>query len=376
MELAPPVDPATRIGDLFEPSELLAMIGAGYVTERRHPTYPYRILNYTDAAVYDGVWNAVTRQCRGLVVDDHGIVVARPFEKFHNHNEHDGVRLPLLDMAAPVTVTDKADGSLGILVPTPEGGHIIATRGSFTSEQAEWATKHYQAHYANDPAWQPEPGITYLFEIVYKANRIVVDYDFEDIVLIGLRNIASGEEHDPRNSTYPGPVTETFAASTLAEALAIPPRPNAEGVVVRYTHTGQRVKIKQDDYIRLHKIVTGLSERMVWEHMSAGGSFEDLIKGLPDEFHDWTTNVWDSFWEQFDGITGEATYRYMRILAALDDRGDRREFASYAKKQGVYAPLMFLLYDNDQERFDAAVWKRLRPVGDTRMWNSSQETAA
>ena len=36
--------------------------------------------------------------------------------------------------------------------------------------------------------------ITYLFEIIYKANRIVVNYNFEGLVLIGAYELHSGKE--------------------------------------------------------------------------------------------------------------------------------------------------------------------------------------
>lgn len=35
--------------------------------------------NYTAKAQYDKLWNEVTLQCRGLILDGDGNVVARPF---------------------------------------------------------------------------------------------------------------------------------------------------------------------------------------------------------------------------------------------------------------------------------------------------------
>jgi len=62
-----------------------------------------------------------------------------------------------------------------------------------------------------------------------------------------------------------GPVVESFAYATFAEALAAPPRDDREGLVVHFTDADQRVKIKYAEYVRLHRIVTGLSARTVWE---------------------------------------------------------------------------------------------------------------
>lgn len=186
-----------NLDKLMDPGLLHARIEEGYVKVRHHPTLPYRILNYSELAAYSRTWDEVTLQCRGLIVDDQNEVIARPFPKFFNDGEHDGDRLPQLDLSAPVEVTDKLDGSLGILYPN-EGEWAIATRGSFESDQAKWATRHYEDEYADH--FTPQPGYTYLFEIIYKANRIVVDYDFEDLVLLAVvdneESISSGQRFE------------------------------------------------------------------------------------------------------------------------------------------------------------------------------------
>ena len=137
----------------------MAAVAAGLVRVQRHPTLPLRIFNYTEQAVFGRHWTAVTRTCRGLVAAADGRIVARPWPKFFNHGE---LATEALDLAAPVEVTDKADGSLGILYPVPNG-HAVATRGSFTSEQALHATSTFVDRYAG--RWSPLPGWTHLFEI-------------------------------------------------------------------------------------------------------------------------------------------------------------------------------------------------------------------
>lgn len=63
----------------------------------------------------DADGNPTTRTCRGLIVHSTtGRVLARPWAKFVNHGRPEA---ETLDLAAPVEVTDKLDGSLGILYP-------------------------------------------------------------------------------------------------------------------------------------------------------------------------------------------------------------------------------------------------------------------
>lgn len=337
--------------------ELKAAIADGYVREREHPDDPtLTILNYAEKAQYERVWTNVTRNCRGLIVRD-GEVLARPWPKFFNVGEHeDGA----LDLAASVQVSDKADGSLGILYPGPDGLPAIATRGSFQSEQAEHATALYRDRYLG--AWTPLPTYTYLFEIVYPGNRIVLDYgDLDDLILLGAVDIESGITRGPDfDPGWPGRRAQVFDAPTLADALRLSPRPNAEGLVVRYEATGLMVKIKQDDYVRLHKIVTGLSERGVWEHLSQHENLDSLAATVPDEFHGWLRDVGGRLLEQHEDVSAAAHADYHRILGALPDDFERKEFA-LAAAESPHRGLLFQLLDGRD--IAPAIWKGLRPVG-------------
>jgi RNA ligase len=120
---------------------LLDMMDQGYVSRRFHPEFPeLAILNYTEKAAYEGVWNRVTLNTRGLIYDTiSDEVLARPFKKFFNYGQ---TGAPDIDLdARPYFVSDKFDGSLGIAYRQPDGLWAIATRGSFESEQAKHATE-------------------------------------------------------------------------------------------------------------------------------------------------------------------------------------------------------------------------------------------
>jgi RNA ligase len=356
-----------HISDLFANADLAAAITDGYVREQQHPQLPLKIYNYTERAQYEQVWTDVTRRCRGLIVAASGNVVARPFEKFFNYGD------PLagvLDLSAKSEVTDKLDGSLGVLYPA-RTGHAIATRGSFTSDQAIHGTEVLRARYQ---AFEPPDGMTVLFEIVYPANRIVCDYGTtDDLVLLGAVDIATGEAVGPDwVSGWWGPQAETFAAGTLAEALALPPRPNAEGVVVRLVDSGAMVKIKQDDYLALHKIVTGLNARVVWEQLGAGKSVRQVCDPLPDEFHPWVRKVAYDLIERATAILDTARDEHERIVAALPADWDRKDYALVAKDSDQRAWLFMLLDGKDPA---SRIWRTLRPLGDDRPVNHGEDVA-
>lgn len=336
-----------KLDDLLDLELLSHHETEGLVKRQHHPDLPLAILNYTQRCQFARTWDQVTTQCRGLIVDTGtGEVVARPFPKFFNHGEPDAPTVPL---DAPVIVTDKADGSLGIVYPTPEG-HAVATRGSFTSDQALHATQVWRHAYERD-VWELR-GWTKLVEIVYPSNRNVVDYgDLDDLILLGLSNVADGMFIQPRTAAavlgWHGPVVATFEHETLADALASPPRPNAEGLVVMHRDAQVRVKVKQDDYVALHRIVTGLNARTVWRHMVDGGDLDALIEPLPDEFHGWVRDVWNDIRADVDQRCIDAEDAYRELVGRLPDGWSRKDFAIEAVKHPEKAALFALLDGRD-----------------------------
>ncbi len=56
-------------------------IEAGLVTCQPHPSLPLFIWNYTPKCQYSRAWDEWTKAARGLITDQEGKVVARPFPK-------------------------------------------------------------------------------------------------------------------------------------------------------------------------------------------------------------------------------------------------------------------------------------------------------
>lgn len=349
----------TNLRDVFSLKLFDQMVSEGYVRVGHHDTEPYVILNYTEKAQFGKVWNEVTRQCRGLIVNNETWeIIARPFPKFFNWGDPD---VGSFDMDARVVVTDKMDGSLGIQYQLTDGSWAIATRGSFHSEQAVEATRMLQLYIAEgyNPSYY-NAGQTDLFEIIYPENRIVVDYGQEKkLVWLGCVDI---EEGIVRKFWYDVPVTwsgdvaESMKVHTLREALELPPRPNAEGMVVFDPATNKQVKIKQEDYLRLHKIVTGLNARAVWEAMK-DDKFDELMESLPDEFHEWTLSVRNA-------LDFNVTQTVARIYGVWQDvsalQWDRKAFAlKVIADHPSFQKYMFALLD--RRDIMGLVWAENKP---------------
>jgi RNA ligase len=133
-------------------------IGRGLIVKQEHPTLPLSIYNYSRTCQYDRLWDAVTLDCRGLVLDNEGNVVAKPFPKFFNMEELSDSEIP----NESFEVFEKMDGSC-IICFYYNDEWIRATRGSFISEQAIMANKLLQKY----PIEKLDKNNTYIFEIIY-----------------------------------------------------------------------------------------------------------------------------------------------------------------------------------------------------------------
>lgn len=242
------------------------------------------LFTYTRGAMYDGTWNAFERMSRGLILHrETGAIIARPFEKFFNWGE--GGRAT---NARLIRVAEKMDGSLGIAYRAPGGRLRVATRGSFDSEQAQHAQELVDQSGMN--AWFWLSGFTLMFEIIYPANRIVVDYgDRDELVLLAVRNNTTGAylssswlDGFAKKMGLSTPKTYDFShpddiVATLATLSA-----NDEGYVAEF-EDGQRFKFKGEQYLEIHRLLNGLSRRAVATAL-ADGTIDDLESSLPEEF--------------------------------------------------------------------------------------------
>lgn len=243
---------------------------------------------YTDACVYDRVWNDYTMIARGLILHPgERRVVATPFPKFFNVGERmDSIP----DM--PFETFEKLDGSL-IIIFHHEGQWRTATKGSLNSDQSKWAA----ARIAESDVSRLTPGTTYLCEAIYAQNRIVVHYAYEDLVLLA----AYAEDGSERSrddlhwyEKWTGwRLAKRHKYEHVSELLEIAKTLPAteEGFVLRFLD-GLRLKVKGDEYCRIHRLVSNLTPLSMWEAMMNGDDMEVIRRQLPEEF-----------WGDFDAIT-------------------------------------------------------------------------
>lgn len=214
---------------------LQKMIEEKFVSVQKHPEADLYIYNYTQKAQYSQEWNEITLQCRGLIMDSEYNIIQRPFKKFFNIDEHDPKDIPHYNFE----VYTKMDGSLGILYWIGETPYI-ATRGSFESDQAIHATNILHSKYKNIFN-KIDRSRTYLFEIIYPENRIVVNYGWmDDLVLLAILDTQSGTDIPLEDIGF-SLVTKYDGIRDIQQLREIQEE-NAEGFVIKFLN-GFRVKL-------------------------------------------------------------------------------------------------------------------------------------
>lgn len=386
------------LADILDPAALETEIADGRVTRKNHPTLPLAILTYSRTCQYDNHWTQITTRCRGLVVDEStGRIAAWCLPKFFNHSQHTGQYpfAPPLPVE-PFEVYDKVDGSLAIVFHHAGAWHA-ASKGSFISEQAVWA----QQRLDRSDTGALDPAVTYLAEALYPENRIVVNYgERRDLVLLAAFQ-PDGTEL-PLAEAAPawagiGSVVRAYGMRDGVEVLARMAAENshldgaaatgsdAEGWVIRFD-SGARAKIKIAEYVRLHKVLTGINARDVWRALAVtiidgkieakrvaqalncsaaeidamrqvADPLEAILDNVPDEFDAWVRGICAQLTAAADALRGRIEAAFADLLPLRHDRG------AFARKAQALAPeiraALFLMLDGKDLALH--IWRTIKP---------------
>jgi RNA ligase len=212
------------------------------------------------------------------------------------------------------------------------------------------------------PIYDPDPNYT-------EEARLA---KFQGVVLLSIIDNASGREY-PRDSV------ETFATShdfnvvpkfdkSLAEC-AREDNPNEEGYVLTYPN-GVKVKVKFAEYVRLHRILTGLNPKAVWEMLSAKQD-EAIAMLLSDPKIPETFKVWLSGWvgqlrSRYDQLADRAEeafvtrpYQVDWFDPSIDPKLARKTVAEHFQKTPDLCSILFAMLDDKD--CGEIIWNRIRP---------------
>ena len=324
-----------------------------YIHEQKHYDLNLIIWNYNNPCQFDGAWDEYSTQTRGLITDSEGNIIARPFKKFFNIGEKEDTKIEKLPLEIP-EITEKIDGSLGIQYYV--GDRVfLSTRGSFNSEQAIFGTKFMERFKKSDF----KEGFTYLYEIIYPKNRIVVDYKGKkECVLLAVIETETGKEIDFREEAKRlGLNCAKRVNSTIEKLIELLPSltSDEEGFVAKYNN-GLRIKMKGNEYIRLHRLITRFSTISIWDCLRNNQKIEEFLSGVPDEFYEWVKNKKKELEDNFNGFYEKAKMGFNKVKNLPDRKSQALKIMKDYKE--ISSAIFGLL---DEKDISEILWKKLRP---------------
>jgi len=361
----------------FTKDELILLqqeIDNGYVNVNKHPTADLYIYNYTNKTQYEPHWNDITIRCRGLILDGNGCLVAKGFDKFFTDDQlkNDG-KEHLIPTDEPFKIYNKADGSLGVMYFI-DSIPYIATRGSFVSDMACVANEWLRGKYKNISF---NPKYTYLFEIIYPENRIIINYgDDRKLVLLAVIDNDTMKEYDIYSTEFDNIEEHGIERVEMFDGYSdwkkimdtFQGDKSKEGFVVHFLKSNYRVKMKLDWYKDVARTMQHFTKKTVWRMLRDGKDVLDLIKTLDDEFYPNIRKYFDDLWDEHNEIIRQHILLYNEIIGHIkstDSDFSNKNLAiiskDICKKKNSQFHLIMKIHKGHCVSED--VWKLIEPFG-------------
>lgn len=220
----------------------------------------------------DAKWNESNLFYRSLILDKEGNVLSSGFPKFFNYGEKTDC-YPNPEKFNDWKCEDKVDGSL-LIADYVNGQFSMRTRGTvsyITQENAKDFELLPEKHPKVLEFLKENSHISLLFEIVTPNNVIVVRPKQLEFYLIGAINknamcVVSSEDLTkiwrkigPISSPQSYNFLNTKDISKIAETIKY--WKGKEGIVVSYNNGQNRIKLKSDWYLFIHRVKSQLNSQ-------------------------------------------------------------------------------------------------------------------
>ena len=366
----------------------------GLVERRHHMEFPLDLLCYSRKCVHENVWDKATSLCRGIIIargqegHDGGEIIARPFEKFHNYGaivgEYAGAGGPQAAGAfgEPV-VWEKMDGFMCTMYRW-ENKDYIASKGSFHSIHAKWATAQIRAKFG-DRLPLVLGSKTLVFEGLHRDLRIVIDYkERQELVLLAVIDNETGAEYSTESLEsvamelgFNTPLNFQLTIEQARAASLGDGKCDEEGYVLTWYRDGVppfRLKMKFIEYLRLHRMVTGVSPKRIWEVLATKQSTElkEYLSQSTPWFSDFVQKWTRALNAEYERIYAHGNHVYNQAQAKVERtfphgfvtplqlHAGRRVFAetATAPENKEFSAIAFAMLDGKQ--IAPVIWKMVR----------------
>lgn len=353
----------------FNFDELLTLQEEKLIRIGKHEEYDLYVLNYSEHTQLGRLWDRheALVHCRGLIVDNTGTVVAKPYKKFGNIGEFDGTNITTLAAYDNVEVTEKLDGSMIVLTQW-QGKELFSTRSTFYSDQAVaagelWGSKYRP--YLREPL---NTQFTYVWEYTSPNNRVVVRYSEDTLTLIGVIDTDTGEEYSYTKVAEEAarigvPAVQFEDIDGEWQNLTKLQRDNFEGFVLYFPEQDVRVKIKLEEYLALHRIRSNMTNKFVYNALISDVNLEEMYTILEAEDKDWFTGVVQTYRDAFATKVAQAQELVHQLTKAniynAKDRETRKAIVFFVQQRDP--SLVGLVLDIlDNREYTSRVWKLVK----------------
>lgn len=177
----------------------------------------------------------------------------------------------------------------------------------------------------------------------------MVDYGLRrDLILLAIIDTATGKEEELQDIGFPI-VKKYDGIEDISELIKLG-EANREGFVIRF-ESGLRYKVKFQEYLRLHRIVTQVSSISIWEYLATGKSFDEILEIVPDEWHVWIETKIDELAKAYKAIENQCKNEFK----VLENRAE----TAYYFNQRTYPGILFAMLDG--KSYSEKIWRLVKP---------------
>ena len=282
--------------------------------------------------------NGFYRECRSVTIDiKNNELVHTPFRKFKNLNEDEENSLENIQEkiknASCIEISNKLDGSMQSA--RFYKGRILMAGSQAINPNNSWRLTDGYRMLQNSTNLQKmiteHPDETFIFEYISLKDAHVVKYkkEQEGLYLIGIRNVNTGREYSYSEIkeyaiAYNIPMTEIFHKTfeDVLKELDTKRSDEAEGFVINID--GYKLKIKYNDYVKMHRIFSVLSAPNLLIHSIADGNYDDFISKVPEAYRERVLDVSKDIFTYISKIESIIEYYYK-----IAPKEDRKSFMIY-----------------------------------------------
>jgi T4 RnlA family RNA ligase len=230
---------------------------------------------------------SILREIRGITFDKNGKTIRRTMQKYFNYMEKPE-EVSFFDIKKEHVILEKLDGSM--VSPFLVNNNLLYGTKAGVTDVSKLAEKFVNGknNYFEFSMNMVENLYTPSFEFVSRKQRIVIDYEEENLILTAIRHMYTGEyidisEMNKIAKNFDIPVVKTYGNIKNIEQFIQETKEliGMEGYVVRL-YDGNMFKIKADEYCDIHHTVSYFESEKNSVLMVLEDKVDDVVGSLPD----------------------------------------------------------------------------------------------